>query len=240
MWIICAGMMRSGSTWQYMVTSHIVEECMHGRRCGFAGLHLIQEAERKAIDQNPRVFKIHGKDSALGILADTGAAAVIYCYRDIRDVAVSTMTKMSLSFDRLIEFRVLQWIIEGDVFWRARSNTLVQRYEEMVAEPTRSIREIAYFLDIEAPDKYVDDLADRYSLDKNKARCQTLAASLTRCGVDLRDCGKAARFRDTFSELHWNHIYSGRTERWRTELSTEQQNVLNDMFGDWLRANSYL
>ena len=240
MWIICAGMKRSASTWQYMVASHIVEEHLHGRRCGFAGFHLIQEAEMKATDKVPRIFKFHGKNVALGLLAESGAASVIYCYRDIRDVAVSLMEKMSVDFEHLMGLRILERLVEGDKFWRNQRAVLVQRYERIVTNSIESIFEIANHLGVDVALGYVEDLAARYSLEKNKARCRSIADSLERDGLNLtQHYATAPCFRDTFSELHWNHISSGNSERWRIQLSLEQQRKLNDMFKDWLEINRY-
>lgn len=238
MWIICSGMIRSGSTWQYMVASHLAEQYMGGLRFGFFDAHVIKQANREAIQNGPRVFKIHSMDRRLGCLLDRGEAIGIYSYRDIRDVAVSSMKKWSLSLTNLLEDGRLQYAIDADRFWKAQKRTLVQRYDLIINDPIRAVEQIAQHLGIMVPETACNELSTRYSLKRSRERCRSLETSLIARGIDIQR-ENPVDIRDKFSELHWDHIQSGKNDRWRYELSLEQQQIISETFKDWLVDNRY-
>ena len=127
MYIICAGMIRSCSTWQYMVLSDLVERYKHGERSGFidgAQYATVKardlENERGVVDScvNWRVVKVHEEDEEFAKDLLCGTARAVYSFRDLRDVTFSLMRLRMLSFDELVfDQGLLDIIIKSHYFW---------------------------------------------------------------------------------------------------------------------------
>jgi len=91
--IICAGMYRACSTWQYEVVAHLIEQYHDGQRLGYlTGEEYMTLRRSDAQHTEPaarrvwRVFKSHEGDRVFARAVRQGQARVIYAYRDIRDV----------------------------------------------------------------------------------------------------------------------------------------------------------
>src|SRR5262249_3726065 len=147
-YVFCAGMPRSGSTWQYQVVSHLLEAHCGGVRGGF--LERPEDFERIAEQTAGRVpwltLKMHnGHPSYLAALRD-GRAVVVYSYRDLRDVTFSLMHKMRLSFEELVGQLQLVQCLNDYAFWTGQPHVLCQRYEAIVSDSAACVTEIASFL----------------------------------------------------------------------------------------------
>jgi Sulfotransferase domain len=236
MWVLCCGMLRAGSTWQYLVASDLVERRLGGRRAGFAGLHLIREAYQKALDKKPRIIKMHDWDPAWSSLLSEDGARGLYAYRDLRDVTFSMMHKRAWSFERVIESGFLKRVIANDAFWRSQPNVLVQRYEAIIADYATAVREIALHLAVPVSAQECARIAASFSISRNRQRLEEFRDSLP-ASIDLND-PKNVQVRDTATQLHWNHIREG-DPSWQELATPSQARLLEDACGDWLAANGY-
>jgi hypothetical protein len=236
--VLCVGMYRSGSTWQYDVVSRLLERHRGGRRLGF-----VTGAEFATLrgqgEGGWRVLKAHDAHPAFAEALAAGQALAVYSFRDLRDVAYSLLHKFGGSFEDVIERRHrLHLCLDNDAFWTARPRTLSQRYEEIMARPAAAVGELAGRLGI-APDAgEAASLAEEYSLRANLWRTVELANRLRGEGVDLEDPANAQRW-DGETLLHWNHIRTGRVGGWRTEATPRELAVLAGICGGWLIARGY-
>jgi hypothetical protein len=239
-YVFCAGMPRSGSTWQYQVVSHLIEQYRAGLRGGF--LELVEDFERIEEQTTGRTpwltLKTHvGFPPYADALCD-GRALAVYSFRDVRDVAFSLMHKMRLSFEEIVSSFQLTQCLSDHAFWTAQPGVLCQRYETIVSDPARCVSEIAAFLGLPVIDEEAERLAEMYSLEANRARMRQMTEQFRDKGINLDDPAQAT-LHDEHSQLHWNHIRDGRVGGWRDEATPEQVAILARDCGLWLIENGY-
>jgi len=109
--VICGGMYRACSTWQYEVVAHLIERHLRGERLGYltgeAYAARFAPFSRRAIHagvgrRSWRVLKSHEGHRCFARALSSGQALAVYTYRDIRDVVFSLMHKRSLAFEDLL------------------------------------------------------------------------------------------------------------------------------------------
>jgi hypothetical protein len=263
MFAICGGMPRAGSTLHYQIVAHLVETYSSGRRLGFVQTGLLPEFRREVIDNRWRAIKTHLLDPGLTGLLEEGRAVGFYIYRDIRDVVCSMMrrgpdwTGPPLSCPPRL--------IDNDRAWRATPPVLVHRYEDVVADLPKAVREIATHLGITLATREADEIAALYSLEANRARTRSITsrpapstphgsmmpghpasspgnplnpASVT-AASDPRCVATDIDGVDLRSLLRWDHIGTGQVGGWRTTLSASDVETLRPSCTEWLIANSY-
>jgi LPS sulfotransferase NodH len=239
MYVICAGMNRAGSTWQYNVVSTLVEGHHGGRRLGFfrsgdAFADLLSTATSTWL-----ALKTHDRHPAFAKALAAGQALAVHSYRDLRDVAYSLMHKCSADFDQVVlHQRCLHTCLDNDRFWRVQPRTLSQRYEDILADPAAAVRQLADHLSISLTEKQAKALAAEYSLEANRCRANALAERLRQEGVCLDDPANALRHEE-HTQLHWNHIRDGRPGGWRGRASPRERALLAAICGDWLIERGY-
>ena len=125
MFVICAGMYRSGSTWQYNIASHLVEQHRGGSRLGFfnAGEFSAKgPSEALSEPDSPwQVMKTHDRHDCFARLVATEQALVVYSYRDLRDATYSLISKLRFTFEEVL-FRdcLLDSAMANDEFWSSQ------------------------------------------------------------------------------------------------------------------------
>jgi hypothetical protein len=235
-------MYRSGSTWQYNVASHLVEQHQRGRRLGF---FTPEEFIAKCLAQEPQsdvawgVLKAHDRHERFAELLADGRALAVYSYRDLRDVAYSIMHKLHTSFEEaVLRRRVLHLAMSNDEFWAKQPRTLCQEYGAIAADPVGCIQEIADHLGIRIDRAESEALAAEYSLEANRQRTEALRAALEEQGTDLSD-SRNALLNDQDTLLHWNHVRTGQNGSWREQATPIQKAQLARICGQWLVARGY-
>jgi hypothetical protein len=228
-------MYRACSTWQYLVASDLIEEYRQGRRLGFILPKHFNEAN-SPLYEGWFTLKLHDGHEILAELLATSRAIALYSYRDLRDVAYSLMHKLAAGFDEVPE--LAEMLLRNDTFWRSQPNTLIQRYETILQDFPAAVGQIARHLDLDVQQQELNKIAERYSLDANRARTEVLTKELVERGVDLADPQNSI-LRDPFTQLHWNHIRHGRAGSWPETASREHLRVLDEMFGTWLVEFGY-
>jgi hypothetical protein len=245
--VICAGMYRACSTWQYEVVAHLVERHRGGRRLGYVTPEQYAgPSGRDAAAGGPRptdgdgwcVFKSHDLDRCFARAIADGRAVVIYAYRDVRDVVFSLMHKRRLTFEQLLRQGMIHQVLANDRFWTRQPNVIIQRYDEILADPVGAVRGLADHLGIRPDDGEAERLAKEYSLAANKARTEALRLRLERNGVDLKEAANSL-ICDSTTLLHWNHVRDGRPGSWFVESTPRQRLILQRLCGRWLAARGY-
>jgi hypothetical protein len=245
--VLCGGMYRACSTWQYEVAAHLIEQYFGGQRLGY--LTGGQYAERLRSDASSaidapeqstrwRVVKSHEGDRSFARALAERRGLAVYAYRDVREVVFSLMHKRGMTFEQLLRQGMIHQILANDRFWMARPDVLVQRYEDLLADPTRGVIELARHIGIRLDESEAARIADLYSHESNKARTEALRRRLQEAGVDLESVANA-QICDPTTLLHWNHIRQGEARSWRTFANPRQLRTLKRLCGRWLKARGY-
>jgi Sulfotransferase domain len=245
--VLCGGMYRACSTWQYEVAAHLIEQYLGGQRLGY--LTGGQYAERLRSDASSaidapeqstrwRVVKSHEGDRSFAHALAERRGLAVYAYRDVREVVFSLMHKRGMTFEQLLRQGMIHQILANDRFWMARPDVLVQRYEDLLADPTRGVIELARHIGIRLDESEAARIADLYSHESNKARTEALRRRLQEAGVDLESAANA-QICDPTTLLHWNHIRQGEARSWRTFANPRQLRTLKRLCGRWLKARGY-
>ena len=236
--VLCVGMYRSCSTWQYNICAELVERKAGGKRLGFIA----------ASDYAPsglpsqsiwRVLKTHDGHDRFAAALREGQVRAVYSRRDLRDVVFSIMHKWSISFDEVVAPNgLLEACIAVDGFWPSLPNVLCQSYETITADPSTAVKEIAEHLGLHIESAEADELSFEFSLIKNKERADAIAQQLHAEGVDLTNPENCLRYHSR-TLFHWNHIRDGVVGGWRTLASPQQRKVLAGLCGSWLVEHGY-
>ena len=240
MFVFCAGMYRSGSTWQYQVaveigrsTGRTVHAIGHRSQADVAAVY--EAADPSAIT----VLKTHDALPEMEGVLRAPNVRVLYSFRDLRDVVFSMRHKTSSSFANIVgNWKVIENSRAAEAFWLSLARHTEQCYESWVLNPIPDLFAIADCLDVPLNLAQARELRDRFSLEKQKRRTDRFADALRDEGVDLADPGNALRY-DRSTLLHWNHIRQGTVGDWRRQATDDQKQILADLCGDWLIARSY-
>jgi len=235
MWIFCGGMPRSGSTLQFQITAQLVEDAGLGKR-----LEWVKPADfgrlRKQHQNDPgwKVFKTHTCTEKMEKEFHRGNAKGVYCYRDLRDVVVSTMRKFDLAFEKLWDLGFLDDRFREYQKWTALPQVLISKYEEMVADLPGEVERIAAHLGVAIPAEKCAAIAAEHTIERQKSRIEEAKKS-----GELREGAVQGILFDPTTNLHTNHIHDGAVGGWKEILTREQIERLETKAADWLRAHGY-
>jgi hypothetical protein len=129
-------------------------------------------------------------------------------------------------------------ILSNDRFWMGRPGVLVQRYEDLVADPAAGVLEIARFLGIALTIDEAEEIAEAHSPEANRRRVEVVRREAEAMGIDPDDPSQTVRH-DAKTLFHGNHLRLSRGGGWREALSTEEQALLALLAGSWLIARGY-
>jgi Sulfotransferase domain len=245
--VLCGGMYRACSTWQYEVAAHLIEHHVGGQRMGYltgeryaARLRSDATSSTNASRQDTqwRVVKSHEGDRSFGRALAEERGVAVYAYRDVREVVFSLMHKRGMTFEQLLRQGMIHQILANDRFWMACPDVLVQRYEDLLADPARAVIELARHIGFTLEETEAARIAAEYSHESNKARTEALKRRLQEAGVDLESVANA-QICDPTTLLHWNHIRQGDARSWRTLANPRQRRILERLCGRWLRSRGY-
>ena len=235
--VICAGMYRAASTWQYEVVAELIERHRGGSRLGY-----MTGADFAAWERVPRpgwwVLKSHEGHPRFVAALKAGRARAVTSWRDPREVVESLLHKRRLDFNTMARQGMLHQVRANDRFWRDRAGVLGQSYEDVTAYPILAIEWIADFLGIELARTEAETLAADTAPDANRARAAAIANRLRAAGVSLDDSANA-QWHDPRSLLHWNHLRDGGSRGWSESRGASDRVVLGRIFGPWLIQQGY-
>ncbi len=241
--VICCGMYRACSTWQYEVIAHLVEQYFDGTRLGYLTGAQYTALLRNAVPANPattrcpRVLKSHEGDRVFARSLAAGRALAVYAYRDVRDVVFSLMHKRKLTFEQLLRQGMIHQILANDRFWSRVPGVLVQRYEDLLRAPAEGVLALARHIGLDLDEAEAEQVAGKYSQESNRARTAALRHRLHEAGVDL-DSAANAQICDAATLLHWNHMRDPNS-CWRSEATDEHEAILDLLCGRWLIEHGY-
>jgi len=232
MWIFCGGMFRSGSTVQYQIASHLVEQAGLGRRVTWHSPDAFVEVrDRQRSDPGLLVFKAHGLTAAMRGEVEAHGARVVTVHRDIRDVVVSAMRKNSWSFRHVWRSGKLRWWTRRFDEWAAMPGALVSRYDRLVADLAGEAGRIGRLLGIDVAPALAATIAAEYAIDRQRER--------TAAVCDRRERGELAVKYDPHSLLHHNHVACGGVGMYRGVLAPAEVRAIEDECGAWMAHWGY-
>lgn len=238
--VVCTGMFRSGSTWQYQVASDLLSRSSrHVHTRGYLHGHQIQELLLSHEDKHSvHVMKTHDIVPEL-VDAEPERVRVLYSYRDVRDVVFSMAHKLSGDYHQAVhEWHIIDHSLELDAFWTTNRPDVSQRYEHWFGNTLPWVLAIATAIGIPLSLSDAEDLCIKYRMASQKQRTVHLTRKLSDDGIDLSDPANALRY-DATSLLHWNHLRDGRIGSWRDLATPEQIGELADRCSSWLLQRGY-
>ena len=174
------------------------------------------------------MLKSHEGHRSFSHALRAGRAIAVYAFRDIRDVVCSLMHKRGATFRQLLRQGMIHQVLANDRYWRAQPGVLIQRYDEMVADPVTAVVQMARHLGLGVARRQAVEIADEYSLESNLTRIEALRQQLEEAGIDLTDAGNLQIY-DPVTLLHWNHVRPGGSGSWHTRLSARECAMLARM-----------
>lgn len=241
MFVLCVGMWRSCSTWQYLVASHLVVEHCSGVKLGRVKGRRFAAHQRRLDPDQWYVLKNHdGHDSFARALA-SGQARALYSYRDLRDVTYSLIHLCKSSFEHEVVVRqMVRRCVANDRYWLAQPGVLCQRFEDLIADPVAGVRQIADHLELALADGEADKIAAEYSFKSVQRRTQQFTEQLRAQGIDpSAPSSKIFYAKQDGMPLAWNHVREGRAGGWQVQSTPVERVILDAHCGDWLIERGY-
>lgn len=236
MWLIACGMNRSGSTLQYQIAVKVAQTQQNTQLVGWVATTQTAKVLGKAKDDTNTWYlaKLHDYDQEVDTFWNRLNPKALYIYRDIRDVVVSTMHMENWAFDSPEIGTTINRSLRNYRYWSQKPGILISRYEELMQEGglQREVQKIASYMGIDLPAEEIERIADEVSIKSNKRYIEQF--DYKKRGIQYPN----TRF-DPSTLFHNNHIRSGETEQWRTELTPDQVAVVETWAGDWLKERGY-
>ena len=238
MLVLCVGMYRACSTWQYGVVGALLEKHRGGQRLGF--VEGIRFAEKQF--ENPRtsewaVLKAHDYHDHFGEILASGDALGFYSYRDLRDAVSSYIHKTGTDLPSLLDQGFIELCLNNDRIWRDQPGILVQNYHDLIADPARGVEQIARHLGICLEPGEAVQVAEGLSWEANRRKVEAMSARLRDQGHNLvaQDFTKF----DPVSLFHWNHIRSTDPVTRPDGDDFRQRATVEQLCRPWLVANGF-
>jgi len=240
--IFCCGMNRGGSTLQYQIVAKIIESNNIGIALGWIGIP--NPETLTTLDNIARrrdkyaVVKCHQYATEAGAYIELGKAKGVYIYRDIRDVVVSMGHKFFDSIDSAIENNCVSNSLNDFYGWSALRGVYTSQYEEVILDLASEVKSIASFLELELQPSQITAIAQSLNLDRQKEKIASFNYQVD--GIDNSDEEKNIQdYYDPVSQLHNQHIRSGKHGQWQTELTSEQLSYIEHHAFSWLVDRQY-
>ena len=236
--VVCTGIIRSGWTWSFNVCRHLAD--LTGRRRGeqvMSGFLKADDLERWFAEgtnrpRGPAVVKAHDVGPKALAALRAGAVRSVCTIRDPRDCVVSDVAFNRGWLDASV--RRVSANLSDLPYYLSAGNTLFVRYEEMVANPLRQVARIAAHMGVDADPIDLGRIDAMTGLHSARA---TAAGLRYRPAVDLEWCD--GRRVDPITQLHGDHIRTGRVGGWRDELTAAEQGQVSQAFHPWLVELGY-
>jgi len=214
-WVVCGGMRRGGSTLQYHLVSSLVEVA-GGVVLGLTSPESFpNQFEHHSDKDGYLVVKCHRFVPELGQLVPTGQAKAVYIFRDIRDVCVSLQHKNDDSFLDMIRQGFPEDVLSEYHYWTGLPEAYVSKYETVMADMHDEVKSLAAYLGVSVSDGEIIAIAEQHSFSKQKE-------NIARFNYESDGLGEGHNRYDPNSLLHPNHLRSGKSEQWKSDLTRLQ------------------
>ena len=229
--IFCCGMRRSASTLQYNIVKEILEKSNSGMALGYAESGEIEKLIKKNKDNNGYfVIKVHDFFPLAEELLNEGKAKIIFSYRDIRDIIVSSMYKWNLgNFDITYNYNYVNILKQSYYKWTTLKDVYSSAYEDIIKDLQKEVSEICNYLNIILSKNDIKEIADQVSFEKQKSYLKQNKKFIKTPFGEM----------DSDTLLHKNHLRSGKIKQWETELNKFQIATIQRDWKEWILKNNY-
>jgi hypothetical protein len=155
-------------------------------------------------------------------ISDNPDDKLLACYRDVRDVVASTVSKKRLlPANRTPEYAAFlaQINIEMFEFFNAHENRTLLRYEDCYADVPAHVERVAEIIGM----PNIPAVANEVSIPRQIERCR-----------EALQTGKSV---DLIEQFHITNINPG---AWQTVLTSNEIDAIDQVAGSWLSENGYL
>ena len=212
--VICAGIMRSGSTWSYNVALELVKlTSVSNVRCGYSNKQGISACVAEVEEGEAGIYKCHDPSDHVITMIRSGEVKCIITIRNPLDCIAS---RQQFQADEPLE-RSVQWV-KNNIYHVVKMTSgkvkpLVLRYEDMMANSGGSMMPyyIAQYLKIPQRVESLDAISSTTDMESTKEFCQAIKP-----GSGVRE--EQGHLVDAETCLHDNHIIDGRIDKWREVL----------------------
>jgi hypothetical protein len=209
--IVAAGMPRSGSTWQFNALRLLLASSGQD----IYSFWIEDWDSEKARHAQTLLVKIHEISPFLA----WASWRCFTCHRDLRDIAVSAADLARADGYEVDIVPLMQETRKAHEFW-SRQSVLDIPYEQVVADPEASLKELAAYIEIPVADVEVQRL------------CQTLAS--------LSDGDVPSGYpHNPVTLLHQQHFFDGTSGRYRGVLDDATEQRIIDENGKWMSQFGY-
>lgn len=262
--ILCNGMIRSGSTFQY----NIIRDLLIKNKLNYKSLGFLN---KEAIENDFNTFKKNAEEPNMFYLIKThnytglnslDNVFVIYSFRNLLDVAASIKRKFGK--DKKDLFLALENIMNDYYGIITSKRILTQAYSNLLDSPNACVKEIVNFLNFNTTDKIVNEIVEANKVEniairQNKNQfLKRLKELLLNTFVSLKGIKTILIFlfgrkivnkikffllpHDKESLLHLNHVSKnlGKNGLWIEILEEQEINEIKKRFNDWMIKNNYL
>ena len=234
-------MPRSGSTVHYQLTADLVESQGIGKRVGYVdplSLEALESLENEESDDKFLVVKCHNYSEQAADLISSGKGKAIYVYRDIRDAMVSYMNRCSISFEEAMRLDggFVETTLSNYYKWNSVDTILVSQYEDMVDHLKDEVIKISDFLGLKITDEIAISLARKHTLIQEFQHIRHF--DYEQEGTQINNTHWEGSY-DPKTQLHQNHIRSGKQQQWKYFLSSYQLLQAEAIAHEWLNERGY-
>jgi hypothetical protein len=168
------------------------------------------------------ILKCHTLDPVGRALARTGAAKVVFTWRNVADAIVSFTTMFGYDFEHALS--VMETSLELFRFHRQGGQAAVIHYEEVTNDPEQAVERIAACLfgdtgyEAKVNPVSIEEIAKQYAIENMRAKAEELG----RNADDSRLIHLDRTVYDPETLLNLRHIRDGRSGYGRGALTPEQ------------------
>ncbi len=173
------------------------------------------------------VLKCHTLDPVGRILAQTGAAKVIYTLRNIADATVSFITMFEVEFEHAIA--VMRSSLELHRFHQKSGNAAIVGYEDITAHSEQAIQGIAAYLGLDASLEVVREIAEETSFERMREKVEQINT--------ISGEGRLAQIKNIMYDpgtlLNLHHIRDGRSGYGHNSLTAQQLRCIDALVREY-------
>lgn len=224
---VCGGLMRTGSVNMFQIMREITES----RGAGYAPVLPLNHEEEFFVDHVAEwadgdeciVSKMHLWRDELEPLKEN--IRVVVTIRDMRDVVVSLMNFRDGTFESSLHSVAFKRNIEGQAEWEDRvppDNLLIVKYEGFIHNRVETTEIVANFMGVPVTKKEAHDIERKWNLSANLRRANE------------------EHPHNSQNYMAKRHISSGRDGQWKSALTPEQIEQVEEAAGEeWFAHNGY-
>ncbi|WKN31575.1 sulfotransferase domain-containing protein [Porifericola rhodea] len=221
--IVVCGVQRSGSTLLF----NMVNEVVHSKP-QLLDTYFENERDYRKILQQERSTLVKKNHVYVPLLAKRVKQKISYgffTHRDIRDIIVSFIQLGWLKeVDDWIKNYNIKNMMYNSILYASTPNMQIIAYEDLVRKPEKVVQYIANTLEIPLTKEQIKQIVEHTSIQQSK-----------------KDIGKevVGQQYPYVSQYIDKHIADGKIDKWRTFLSSEDQQKLNEYCAEYLDFFGY-